>query len=285
MFLGVALTDRLMILKTLDSMIDFSKSTIQLEVLLYLGTKDSPVSVSEVARELRLRVKSAYDAMAKLLTKGLVKREGTGYVISSRGREFITNLYKLFTGELSHYELSRRKLRELKSLINNLIIAKYVYESLLTMGVSRKNEISINKLSALLGISAERVKDYLDVFANAKERDLKLFRKIVKRGKGIFRRNNNNCVYYRLTQVGLKELSKFHEYRRFKRNYFLRFILRITFSYKKSEAFKRLIMFIGIGTPIMTIISSFFGGTYLLAIWLYIATLLSVIALLSEYVE
>ena len=69
--------EKLRRIKELDSVIDLSKSSIQLEILLLLGmSESSALTASEIARGLGIRRKAVTDALRKLLRKGLIIKSG-----------------------------------------------------------------------------------------------------------------------------------------------------------------------------------------------------------------
>lgn len=82
---------RLLLLKDLDSTIDFSRATNQFSIVLYLAEQVKPVSVSELAKVTGDSRKSILDSLRKLEKKGLITKLEEGgelYVgLSEQGRD------------------------------------------------------------------------------------------------------------------------------------------------------------------------------------------------------
>ncbi|RLE90523.1 MAG: hypothetical protein DRN04_14875 [Thermoprotei archaeon] len=282
----VAFTDKLEILRSLDSIIDFAKSTIQLEILLYLGLKKGYASASEIAIDLGLKFKSVYDALTKLARKGLIEKKGGGYLITKDGREFVRNLCMLVSGNTS-LRGNVEELRNLRVMVENFVTANYLYDIILALGCAKNHEASLDKLSKLIGISKARLKSYIELFVDNKSKSLRLFEKVIKYESKIpiipFVKRKKK-IYYRLTEQGLKELKRLYEYRRYNRNIYLKLLFRITFSLSKSEAYKKLIGLIATGIIASIILSVISGSLWIIGAWLCIVQALSALALISEYV-
>ena len=280
----VAFTDKLELLRLLDSIIDFARSTIQLEILLYLGLKKEYASASEIAIDLGLRFKSVYDAIIKLTRKGLVEKKGNGYLITEEGREFVRNLSMLFSDNTS-LRGDVKGLRSLRVMIERIVMAKYLYDIILALGYAKNHEASLDKLSKLIGISQVRLRSYVELFVNNRFKELRLFKRVIKYKPIIPFIRRKGKIYYRLTEAGIKELRRLYEYRRYNRNIFLKLLFRVTFSLSKSEAYKKLIGLIVVGIITSIILSVILESLWIIAAWLYIAQVLSALVLISEYVD
>lgn len=68
------LPSMLRILRELDSIVDFSRSTNQLVIIFYLSTVSDLTSLSTISYELGVSRKVVPDSMRKLERKGLVSR-------------------------------------------------------------------------------------------------------------------------------------------------------------------------------------------------------------------
>lgn len=90
---------KLLVLKELDSIIDFARASNQLALILRLYTSGKPMSTDELARDLVDTKKSILDSIRKLERKNLVlKVENNGklYVeLSEEGRRFVSRLLEL----------------------------------------------------------------------------------------------------------------------------------------------------------------------------------------------
>ena len=279
----VAFTDKLELLRLLDSIIDFARSTIQLEILLYLGLKKEYASASEIAIDLGLRFKSVYDAIIKLTRKGLVEKKGNGYLITEEGREFVRNLCMLFSDNTS-LRGDVKGLRSLRVMIERIVMAKYLYDIILALGYAKNHEASLDKLSKLIGISQVRLRSYVELFVNNRFKELRLFKRVIKYKPIIPFIRRKGKIYYRLTEAGIKELRRLYEYRRYNRNIYLKLLFRVTFSLSKSEVYKKLIGLIVTGIITSITLSVVLGSLWIIAAWLCIVQVLSALALISEYV-
>ncbi|MEM4966851.1 MAG: helix-turn-helix domain-containing protein, partial [Zestosphaera sp.] len=66
------------LIKELDTMLDFAKSTAQLEIILYLSSSRKNLTAREIAQALNMKLKTVYDALNKLTSKELVERTNDG---------------------------------------------------------------------------------------------------------------------------------------------------------------------------------------------------------------
>ncbi|GEM_PF-901062 len=229
------------LLRELDSMLDFAKSTIQLELILYLGTVGREVKAREAALALGLRTKSVYDALSKLMSKGLVVRRSNGYyVLTDDGERFVNKVLSLLKGNCCNtlpqgkQYLTSVRARPESDVLRGLLTYKYLYDALLVLALSPKHEMPLSKLASILGVRPATLSSYLDL-AVAKRGRLGLFRKILKAT-----RHGGMEAYYRLTDAGLQEVSRFADYRRLKSSKLLMLIFRITRSYGVWEAYAKL---------------------------------------------
>lgn len=229
-------------------MLDFAKSTIQLELIIYMGQKNGGIRPREAANDLRIKVKSVYDALTKLISKGLVTRSAIGlYELTPEGKIFVNKLYALFSGSQSRQSYfsgscatrPRVSLGTL-TITKNVLFYKYIYDSMMALGLSPKKELSLKELARVVGLSESTLAGYLDV-VTAKRGRTGLFKKIIRsKGKG------KSEVFYKLTEFGLQELSRFSEYRRIKNNRLLLLTLALTKSLTLNEAIGKLTTVSGI---------------------------------------
>ncbi len=234
------------LLRELDSILDFAKSTIQLELILYLGMLKRGAKAKELATRLGIRSKSVYDALTKLMIKGLVTKDGNGrYVLTDDGERFVEKVMRLLRPSdksliASHRKQSTEVLNQVthylpgSKIVRNLLTYKYIYEALLMLGLTEEREMSINELALRLGVTPATLSSYLDV-AVARRGELGLFKKISKS-----RGNGRTEVFYRLTEAGLQEVSRFAEYRRIRSNRLLLTLLRVTKSYNVWSAYSKI---------------------------------------------
>ncbi|MCD6323566.1 MAG: hypothetical protein J7L55_00420 [Desulfurococcales archaeon] len=227
---------RVEVLRELDSILDFSRSTVQLELILYMGLRPSGIKPREAAKELRINTKSVYDALSKLVSKGLVERASPGsYVLTEAGKEFVRKLEDLFTpsGEDELVTSPGKVSIGTAAVSKNVLFYNYVYESMLAIGASPSKELSIKDLSRMLGVSESTLLDYLEVVSAGKGKT-GLLKKVVKSlGEG------RKEIYFRLTDYGHQELSRFMEYRRIKSSKALTYLMKVTRSLTVYDGLRR----------------------------------------------
>ncbi|MEM0247035.1 MAG: ArsR family transcriptional regulator [Desulfurococcaceae archaeon] len=90
---------RLALLRHLDSIIDFSRATSQLELILYLYSVKRPVTTDDLATAFGYSKKAVLDSLRKLEKKGLISKEKDGeelrVSLSERGEEFVSKIVDL----------------------------------------------------------------------------------------------------------------------------------------------------------------------------------------------
>ncbi len=275
---GALLHQKLLLLKNLDSMLDFAKSTIQLEVLLFLGSKGRALTAREISEGLKIKYKSVYDALLKLINKGLVKRIGSTYELTNKGNEYVRSLRALFKGQPQYFDealyagMEASKLSELRITIKNMLIAKKLYDIILALGLAPNHELVLSTLARSLGLSKERAKSYLDLFANISDPQVNLFKKYVVRGGS---KSSGETVKYRLSELGMRELSRIHEYRKIKRNPLLLTLMRIFRCYSELPVIKIFYPLTYSITVALTLLGLFTGQFVPLVVWVIIALVLS----------
>ncbi|MEM4970779.1 MAG: hypothetical protein QXE01_05955 [Sulfolobales archaeon] len=90
---------RISLFRELDSMIDFSKSSYQLDIVVFMGSVGKPVSIDAIVSALGVDRKQVLDAIRKLRLKGIVETKGGFYILTDNGRKFYDALIKdLVTG-------------------------------------------------------------------------------------------------------------------------------------------------------------------------------------------
>ncbi len=253
---GVLLASGIELLRELDSVLDFAKSTIQLELILYMGSKPKGIRAREAALALGIRTKSVYDALTKLISKGLVLRRHDGtYVLTEEGGKFVRKVLKLLGGgqrkgidaSLSDVINANYGRQTSLDVAKNLLTFKYIYDALLILGLTERKEMSLSELAKRLGVTPATLSSYLDI-ATSKHGRLGFLRKVLKsRGDG------RMDVYYRLTEAGLQEVSRFAEYRKIRNSKVLKALLKVTSSYNVWGAFTKLSMVLSLSTALFSL--------------------------------
>ena len=151
-------------LRELDSLIDFSRATMQLNIVLVLRDAEEGLTSEAIAAKLNQRRKAVLDALRKLEHKGLVERDEDGYYhLTELGLRFLNELENLmnrkatYKGEkLSHIKPS------IKEFVLRLTLNNILYEIIMAVGSSRNHKISAKKLSKVLGLSVSRIDNYVE---------------------------------------------------------------------------------------------------------------------------
>lgn len=85
---------RISLFKELDSMIDFSKSSYQLDIVVFMGCIGKPVSIDAIISVLGVDRKQILDAVRKLRLKGMVDVKNGFYILTETGKRFYDVLIK-----------------------------------------------------------------------------------------------------------------------------------------------------------------------------------------------
>jgi len=88
---------RIDLFRELDSMIDFSKSSYQLDIVVFMGSAGGPVSIDAIVSALGVDRKQILDAIRKLRLKNIVAVDKGFCVLTDIGMRF----YKALVGELA----------------------------------------------------------------------------------------------------------------------------------------------------------------------------------------
>ncbi len=220
------------LIKELDATLDFAKSTAQLEIMLYLSTSKKSPTVREIAQALNMKLKTAYDALNKLVNKELVERtdEG-GYKLSTLGNEYVEKLVSLIVdGELRGSQQISLNVNNINAIMRNLVTFKHVHDVMLILALTNSDKIELKKLAKLFKTSEQTLSEHLELFCK-KDGSLGLLKKTV---------GSDGTTYYSLTESGRQEVSKFMTYRRLRNNKLLLAIMRVTRSLTPKQAILRM---------------------------------------------
>ena len=214
---------KLTLLKQLDNTIDFSRSAIQLEIVMALTAAGHPLTATALSEKLGERRKAILDALRKLENKGIVeKRLGPReieYTLSKGGREYALKLLAVLGDEgsrgeedqgASHATIARKEL-----VAGSLLESRYLYKAILYLAHAPGHTLSLKTLARLMNLSPERAKSYLDLFSLPPNR---IFRRITHPRRGI---------HYRLEEEGLKLYHRMPEHLRGKKNPLYRLMLSL----------------------------------------------------------
>jgi len=220
------------LIKELDATLDFAKSTAQLEIMLYLSTSKKSPTVREIAQALNMKLKTAYDALNKLINKELVERTDEGsYKLSTLGNEYVEKLVSLIVGgELRGLQQISLNVNNINAIIRNLVTFKHVHDVMLILALANSDKIELKKLAKLFKTSEQTLSEHLELFCK-KDGSLGLLKRTV---------GSDGTTYYSLTELGRQEVSKFMTYRRLRNNKLLLAIMRVTRSLTPKQAILRM---------------------------------------------
>ncbi len=247
----------LKILRELDSILDFSRSSNQLLIVFYLSSINGETSISELAAKLKLSRKSILDSIRKLERKGLVEKiykEDDIYLsLSDKGREYMRKLMTILSTRHDAPMPSPDTALKVMARINighELVTAYRIYRALIALGFSGKTHMSLRELSKHMGLSMERAKSYLDAFSASPSR---LFRRITA----------PTGVYYRLDKEGKRILYYSPHYIAYKKSKLYGFLANIFKTPWLDEILGKLSLVFVPAIIIISILGGIIGGELL----------------------
>jgi len=183
--------DKLELLRRIDSMIDFSRATAQLRILMVLN--NNSLTIDEIVEKTSLKRKTVLDTLRKLEIKGLVERTNGKYRLSEIG----SNIYHALKDIISKSD-SKVKPADIPSIkpmfydsYDELLSVVYMLRCLKVLG--RKNKpMQLDKLASKLRVSPITLDSHLSRFTS---RNLPVFKRI---------QGTNRTIYYTLSELGLK---------------------------------------------------------------------------------
>lgn len=251
-------------IRAFDSLIDFSKSRIQLDIVLHLAAAQKPLPADEIAKTLNIRKKPVLDALRKLELKGIVRRTSETenvYELSDLGKQMIEDLMAIL-GFNDFQEVVKKSRRygkiEARDLIKLIIPVHYLYETLLALGTAKNNELSLIALAKVNGISPQRLSIYLDPYADTKS-EIRLFKKtrketILTKIRSILFKSRRSEVYYRLTSIGLESFYRLPIYTKVKNNRFAHIVIKIFGTYSPKLVLYRLATIHSVSMAALTVL-------------------------------
>jgi len=223
-------------IRAFDSMIDFSKSRIQLDIVLQLAIAHKPLSADEIAKSIGQRKKPVLDALRKLELKGIIRRTEAHrniYELTELGRQMVNDLAAIL-GASNFKDVVRNRMYgkvSARDLIKVVIPVHYLYEVLIALGTAKRHELSLDTLASIVGISPQRLTVYLDPYSDSKS-EIRLFKRI-KRDKASLKimhlllGRRKSQIYYRLTDLGLELYYRLPIYMKLKNNKFIDILVKL----------------------------------------------------------
>ena len=266
-----SLMERLSKLKSIDKVVDLSRSTIQLEAMFLLSSRGE-LSAHEIARLMGQRRKAITDALRKLKLKDVIEEVDVGgerlYRLSPFGEKCLNTLLEA-TGlkSLIAERHSLYKFEGLENVIKNITLSYYVFECLIAAGLAGR-KVDVNRLARIVNLSPQRLQAYLDVFSG--NVNPKLFRKynVPTRLSSILQKlrinRRRSKIVYVLTDEGTKLFLRSPQYVKLKSSKLYKILSFITRACHPKELWQRLSMIMYLGVAI-TAASAFISPIALIA--------------------
>ncbi len=245
-------TNTLEQLRKVDGLIDISKSTLQLDIILALNANNE-LSPAEIASVIGQRRKAVTDALRKLRNKGLVDTTLEGgksarYVLTDSGAECISVINRCI-GNNGHVKANNIIINQVKKIpsVNaaSIQFASALSQLLFALGTAKENALPLSEIASIMGLSEQRTESYLELFMKNEPR---LFRKYTDdpswakhlRKLGLKLRTKKRETFYGLTQEGLQYFYKLPSYNRIRRSKSYKMLSTLTRSNSPREIVKKL---------------------------------------------
>ena len=207
------------VLRKLDSIIDFSRSSYQLDIIVVLGKIDKPLDPGKLSAILNIPRKQILDALRKLRLKGLIDVTHNGaYTLTGNGRDFYRTLIEIInennSSDESNGNTSTERIHETAKLLAKLSINSRISMLLNTILLLNK-PITIEKASEILDVPKDEVLLHLTPYIKGVG-ESGIF-KIVRCRGGILRRRHDKCIYVaepRSTRIS-RYLDPHYRFRKF----------------------------------------------------------------------
>lgn len=235
------------ILRKVDSAVDIARGWTQLRILLIVGHRGR-ASVNELVQVLKERRKTILDSLRKMKIKGLIL-ETDGYIVpSEKGREIYALLSTILTSNIGlRSEVERTQTAAVVyDIPRNLTRAFYLYDAIIAIGSSPKNELPLETLAYMVKLSPSIIDDYLKPFAQGENA---LFRRVIKERSFLFFKKRR--VFYELTKEGLKVFYRLPAYLKYKNNKAAKLFRMITRTGHPRVVIKRMALIISMGSVIV----------------------------------
>lgn len=222
---------RITLFRELDSMIDFSKSSYQLDIVIFMGSAGGPVSIDAIASALGVDRKQILDAIRKLRLKNIVAVDKGFYVLTDTGMRF----YKALVGELAGDNENRDEdIVKIMRRIRRIAVAVDVIKLLGIWG----RPLRLYRVARSLGLGVPEMLEILSPFM----RDMggEDIIRIVNCKDGIIFRRYSKCLF--LSKAGIDIARGIPEIRRYRVLY--RILGVITGSESLDIAVERVMIYI-----------------------------------------
>ena len=287
--------DRLEKLRSVDKLVDISKSSIQFDILLALGEREMPTS--EIARNIGQRRKATTDALRKLKNKGLLISTSQGgettFKLSEPGTVCHRNLMDLIgiaqpeprprLTKGDRYSLAEaNQLRfDLEKGQGNFALTAMISEIVLALGTAKENAMSLMELSKIVNLSEQRTESYLKLYI---DNEPKIFKKFADE-PGMTSGSSMVAIglrskaepMYGLTNEGLQFFSKMPVYTRLRSSLAYRLLSKITMTAYPRSIYRRLALLAYAGGVASMALMILPYGSIITGLWLFITTIIGTV--------
>ena len=223
-------------------MVDISKSTLQLEILLSLNTRET-ATVVDIVSILGQRRKAVTDALRKLKNKGLIEQSSDGkfYKLTESGSKCIGILAdfmgddqpKINVPRMDHYD--------------TFPLTSVAAQVITIMGTSKDYRMSLKEIAQTIGLSPQRIQSYMDLYVDGEPKLFKRYTDETPLSKALSKlgiKLRRYETYYALTREGLAQFYRLPIYTKLKHSLAYRILSRITGTNNPKSIFRRLNFFL-----------------------------------------
>ncbi|MEM0438870.1 MAG: hypothetical protein QXX84_01020 [Sulfolobales archaeon] len=226
---------KISLFRELDSMIDFSKSSYQLDIVIFIGNVGKPVSVDAIVSALGVDRKQVLDALRKLKIKGIVTANNNFYMLTNTGKRF----YDLLVKNIANHDNGNDSGSDSESIIR--IIRRFrgigvSMDIIKLLGIWGR-PLRLDKIAKRFGVSVPELLELLSPFTRSTGGE-DIIRLVDCKGK--FSRKTTKCLS--LSRIGLDIARTLPGVRRYRIPY--RIIGSLTFTEDLDDAVERIMIYI-----------------------------------------
>ncbi len=267
-------SERLELLRKIDSIIDIGRSSVQLYILLLLGRKNEEMTIHEITEAIRQRKRAVIDAIRKLEGKGLIIRRENTYKLSEEGCRVYQGLVSILSHSTKGISVKACSLGVARDVARTLTSYAYLYDVVIALALAPKNTLPLETLSKIVGLSQQRLDDYLRSLQSLSSTTL-LSRVPTRKG-----------IYYKLTEEGMKVFKSMPTYLKLKNNKGLKILALIARTGHPREVLRRVALITAVGSAALTLALLLLPYNILFEmtsciIWSFISTLISLLIITS----
>ncbi len=269
-------------LKKINQVIDATKGTLQLQILMLLHSK-GPQDADEISKAMSKRRKAVTDALRKLRMKGLIDERPKSetdpesiYALTDQGREYVGSLNSLFN--LSEHPSPEEEKRLVK-FVEEFPLLYYTYDGVIALGLAGDDGLSAKELGRILNLSEQRAITYFDLFSSTP--GATLFKKIDQGSGG---RGGPGKVRYTLTEEGKRVFRLLPSYNKMRLSIPFKILRFITMATHPRQVYSRLAIITAIGSAVSLCATASAVLHPFTGIWLYFLVFLAGVISLEQLI-